>query len=81
MKIFLVKFTIFFLWPRALPNPNLKCTHLSFYNKIMKMRASYFFDIATMTFKFSGNVLFINLESHEKYCERVSTGKDATPRV
>ena len=81
MKIFLVKFNIFFLWPRALSNPNPKCTHLSFYNKIMKMRLHISVDNVTMTFKSSGNILFINLESHEKYCERVSTGKDSTPRV
>jgi hypothetical protein len=40
-----------------------------------------FLDIASMTVKFSGNVHFINSKSHAKYYGRVSTGRDATPRV
>ena len=45
----------------------------------MKMNFDIFLDIASTTFKFSGNVHFINC--HAKYYGCVSTGRDATPRV
>ena len=44
-------------------------------------RGHIFLDIASTTFKFSGNVHFINWKSHAKYYGCVSTGRDATPRV
>ena len=33
-----------------------------------------------MTFKFSGNVLFINVESHEKNCEGISAAAGGSRR-
>ena len=81
MKRFLMDFTIFFLWPLALPNPNFKCTHLKIHKKTWKQGLDIFLDITSITFKFSANVLFINSDSHGKYYVCVSTGRDATPRV
>ena len=78
---FLIDFTIFFLWPLALANPNFKCTHLKIHMKTQKQELDIFFDITSITFKFSANILFINLDSHAKYYGRVSTVTVATPRV
>ena len=48
---------------------------------ITVVKCHIFLDIASMAFKFSGNILYINLESHGKLCEHISTGIDAMSRV
>ena len=69
------------IWPLKNQKPNLQIHVLEIYIKIMKMNFHIFLDIASTTFKFSGNVHFINWKSHAKYYGCVSTGRDATPRV
>ena len=81
MKFFLMEFIIFFVWPLALPNPNFKCRHLKISMKTCKEGLDIFLDFSSRPFKFSGHVHFNHLESHEKIHGRISTDRDATPRV
>ena len=48
------------IWPLKNQKPNLQIHVLEIYIKIMKMNFHIFLDIASTTFKFSGNVHFIN---------------------